>query len=92
MQGVARTESSGAGAHGDVKIPLRPAVWVIVQLVAMLERVARRGRPVRPVIHPVVVVVVCSGRVGLERRACSSDRFQTAKTERVFVEKPVDGG
>jgi hypothetical protein len=57
LQGVAWTIS--AGAHWDVEVRSRLAVRVVVELVAMLERVARRGRPVgRPVLHWVTLVVV----------------------------------
>lgn len=58
LQGIAWTVS--AWSHGDVEMRVRLGpVWVVVELVTMLEGVARRGRPVRhPILHWVTLVVV----------------------------------
>jgi len=58
MKGVARTVPPRT--HGDFEVLLGrwPAVGVVLQLVSMLERVARRGRPMCSTVHVVVVVVV----------------------------------
>ena len=83
LQGVARTVS--ARPHGDVKMRVRRgAVGVVVELVAMLEGVTRRGRPVRrPVVHWVTLVVVVVWLIWDVRetgsRRSEEGRFRIAK-------------
>ena len=49
--------------HRNVQVRLGAPIWVVVELVPMLERVARRGRSMRSGVHVVFVVVVVCGRV-----------------------------
>jgi hypothetical protein len=48
-----------AGSHWYIELALlSSAVWVILQLIALLEGVAGRGRAMRATVHPVIVVIV----------------------------------
>lgn len=55
-------------------------IWVIVELVAMLEWVARRGRAVGARVHAAVVFVVCMSR-GLDRYSACEQNKQTRQQE-----------
>jgi len=52
----------------------RGAVGVVVELIAMLEGVTRRGRPVRrPIVHWVTLVVVVVYYYGMLERQDSGE-------------------
>lgn len=57
----------------------------------MLKGMARRGRAVRPVVHAVVVVVVCGGEGRLER-AVFKGLVGSGLRGRLGIEGPADNG